>query len=85
MTTAKKVDIDKAIAWIDEHWIGQKACPICENTGWFVGDVAGEMREMRPNNLISGPRYPLIVISCSTCGYTLLFNAIVGGLVEGEV
>ena len=85
MATAKRVDMDQAKAWIDEHWTGQKTCPICNSTGWFMGDVVGEVREMHPNNLISGSFYPLIVISCRTCGYTLLFNAMVGGLVEGEL
>lgn len=86
MATVRNVDIDKAMAWIDEHWTGQKECPICKNSVWFVGDVMGEMREMHPTKrLISGSLYPMVVVSCRTCGYTLLFNAVVIGLVEEEV
>lgn len=86
MVTVQNVDIEKAMAWIDEHWKGKKACPICENTKWLVGDAAGEVRAMPENaRLVSGSKYPLVLVTCQVCGYTLLFNAIVIGLVESEV
>lgn len=78
MTTTRNVDIDKAIEWIDEHWTGQKECPICKNTGWFVGDVIGEIRQMgRDQRFVASSFFPVIVLSCKTCGYSLLFNAAV--------
>ena len=85
MVTVQSVDIDRAKAWIDEHWTGSNACPICENVDWTMGDVVGEVRQLpRNRRLIGAPVYPLVFVTCTTCGYTLLFNAIVVGLVEVE-
>ncbi len=85
MATIGRGDIEKALRWIEDNWVGQKACAICGNTGWFMGDAVGEMRQITPKSRwipTSGSTYPLIVLSCETCGYTLLFNAIVLGLME---
>lgn len=85
MTTTRNQEIDKAIAWIDEHWTGKKACPICESSSWLVGDVVGEMREFLPDKRpLANSLYPMIVLSCRACGYTLLFNATVMGLLPEE-
>ncbi len=86
MAAAGKAKLEKALWWIEENWVGEKSCAICGNSGWFMGEAIGEMRQMNqgsrwiPN---SGPAYPLIVLSCKNCGYTLLFNAIVLGLMDG--
>ena len=77
--------IERALRWIEDNWVGQKACPICGNSGWFMGDVLGEMRQLNPNARWMpnfGSTYPMIVLSCENCGYTLLFNAIVLGLMD---
>ncbi|MDE2781264.1 MAG: hypothetical protein OXI91_16540 [Chloroflexota bacterium] len=86
MATTARAQLEKALRWIEENWVGQKECAICGNSGWFMGEVVGEMKQMNskskwiPN---TGPSYPMIVLSCENCGYTLLFNAIVLGVVEG--
>ena len=82
MTTIPKEDIQKAIAWIDEHWTGQKACPICENTRWGVADLIGEVQMTTLNGDLTGKAYPLVIVTCQTCGYTVLLNALVIGLIE---
>lgn len=82
MTTIPKEDIQKAIAWIDEHWTGQKACPICQNTRWGVADLIGEVQMTTLDGGLTGKAYPLIIVTCQTCGYTVLLNALVVGLIE---
>lgn len=86
MTTVKtEVNLEKALAWIDEHWTGQKACPICENSRWGICDMVGEVRQMPPENPLNGEAaYPLVIVTCQTCGYSLLFSAVTVGLVTGE-
>ena len=85
MATIEKGELEKALRWVEQNWVGQKACVICGNSGWLIGDVVGEMRRVSP-----GPRwlpkpsssYPMIVLSCENCGYTLLFNAMVLGVTD---
>ncbi len=86
MASAGKAGLEKALEWIEENWVGKKSCPICENTGWFMGEVMAEMRQIsRAVRLMptSGPSYPMMVLSCENCGYTLLFNAMVLGVMDG--
>ena len=50
-----------------------------------MGDAIGEMRQINPGSRWmpnTGPSYPVIVLSCENCGYTLLFNAIVLGTMD---
>ena len=85
MTTVKtEVNLEKALAWIDEHWTGQKACPICQNNRWGLSEMVGEVRQMTPHQLPQGrAAYPLVILTCQTCGYAVLFNAVVIGLLKG--
>ena len=84
MTTVAQEDIQKAIAWIDEHWTGQKACPICQNSRWGIADTVGEVQMMDFNGDLTGRVCPLVILTCETCGYTLLLNAKVIGLIKGK-
>ena len=82
MTTVAQEDIQKAIAWIDEHWTGQKACPICQGDSWGVSSMVGEVHLANPDEGRRDRSYPLVILTCQTCGYALLFNAVVVGLLE---
>ena len=83
--TTSKLDSERAKAWLDELWQGNKECHICGNTGWGVVPELMELREYRGGSLIpGGPIVPLFVVACVTCGNTILFNAIVAGLVEKQ-
>ena len=83
MTTVKTdVDMEKALAWIDEHWTGQKACPICQNDRWGISSMVGEVHLATPDEGRLDRSYPLVILTCQTCGYALLFNAVVTGFLE---
>ena len=83
--TPPKVDEQKTLDWLNKHWVGSKACPVCTNTKWGVSDDIVEIRPFRGGSLtLGGPLYPLIVVTCDTCGHTLFFNAKMLGLVEGQ-
>jgi hypothetical protein len=40
-----------ALTWLNLHWQGSKACPICGNTSWSVGNVV-ELREFSDGALV---------------------------------
>ena len=78
-----KLNLSKALDWLDEHWGGKWVCSICGNSDWLGEDQAMELRPFNEGRLGGpGPVVPLLVITCSTCGNTLFFNAILAGLVD---
>ena len=85
MASVGRGALEKALAWIEDNWVGKKECAICGNSGWLMGEVVGEMRHLNNSSRWMpnfGSSYPMIVLSCENCGYTLLFNAIVLGLMD---
>ena len=91
MTTREEklqnLDTKKVNAWLDEHWKGNRACPICQDNHWGVGADLVEIRNFHGKSRLNpGPEaiYPLVAVVCDTCSYTMLFNAILIGLVEGK-
>lgn len=57
---------DQKKTWLAIHWQGSKACPLCGINSWAVGEEVALLG-----------RHPLVVVACTTCGYTLLLNAVV--------
>jgi hypothetical protein len=56
-------------------------CPVCGHEAWDVGEL-GQVGVYRgPNAPVLQPSavYPLIVVSCRTCGHVLMFNALTLG------
>ena len=82
-----KVDHKKVNAWLDEHWKGDRACPVCGNNRWAVSDTVMEMRNfVRSGRLTPGDEMicPMVALFCDTCSHTMLFSAIKMGFVEEE-
>jgi predicted nucleic-acid-binding Zn-ribbon protein len=81
--TPNEIDITQINNWMKENWKGSRICPICNNTQWSASESLAELRQFDKGNLVVGGKvYPLLVLICKTCGYTLLFNAIKTGLVK---
>lgn len=85
VTQREKLDTDKALAWLAKHWDKSHDCPICGSDNWTISDDVVEVRRFRGGALgVGGPLYPYLVVTCSTCGHTHFFNALVAGLVEQQ-
>ena len=82
----QKIDAQKVVAWLNRQWQGSKVCPICKNNNWSIGEKPVELRVFHGKGdlVLGGPIYPLVSITCKVCGHTLLFNAIVAGLLPGQ-
>lgn len=79
----REVRYDRVVAWINEHWKGDKLCPICNNDSWGIFNRFAELRPFGGGGLaIGGPILPLVILTCNKCGHTLQFNAIIMGLIE---
>jgi hypothetical protein len=78
---------EAVIRWLAAHWTIQ-TCPFHGPTTWEVGDVTATMPFMGKGGGAAGsgawpggPAYPLIVVTCQICGYTVFVNAFTVGIV----
>jgi len=73
---------ERAMEWLNKHWHTPKSCPICKHNNWAVSESSGIIpRLMQDRTEVGGLVYPLFLVTCGTCGYTLFFNALVAGFV----
>ena len=66
---------------------GIHSCPACGNHQLAISDTLFEVREINGGNLVIGGNssiYPLLALSCSACGHTLFFNAILLGIISTD-
>ena len=77
-----KFDSNKIITHLGEKW-GPRPCPMCNKGPWNVADTTYQLMEYNEGNLVmGGPIIPLVPVTCVNCGYTVLINAILTGVVK---
>lgn len=76
-------DEDKAklIRHLEDKWSSQN-CPMCGHSSWNIPSEVYEIREFHGGGLVVGPIpiVPVLPITCSNCGNTVLVNSIVAGI-----
>ncbi|TLU57468.1 MAG: hypothetical protein FDX18_08250 [Chlorobium sp.] len=72
------------ISFLSEKW-ENKDCPMCGKGPWQVQDKVFQLSEFQKDSLVGGGlMIPLIPITCTNCGNTLLVNAIISGGIDRE-
>jgi predicted nucleic-acid-binding Zn-ribbon protein len=74
---------DKAeiLAWLRDRWSTQRSCPICSHNNWVVGGHLVTPIITRDGGIQLGSvSYPYFMISCSNCGHTHFFSAVIARL-----
>ncbi|MBT1171289.1 zinc ribbon domain-containing protein [Bifidobacterium sp. SO4] len=70
-----RVDYADMVAWLNKKW-GNQECPICHEHSWNIEQTAirGDRFVFtgQPSNDV--PFMVFIPVTCTNCGYTLLFN-----------
>ena len=80
-----KVDHVRVADWMRENWKTNTKCPICGTDAWNIGEDVIEIREFTGHYVGTGGNiYPYVQLSCTKCGYTLFFNALIAGIVDPE-
>ena len=65
--------------------LGTFRCPVCGSTSWVVEETILKLTEFGAYFAVSSNRiYPVLVMSCTKCGNTLMFNAVKLGLVNKQ-
>ncbi|MDP3057738.1 MAG: hypothetical protein Q8N37_04480 [bacterium] len=61
------------------------SCIICNGSEWLLNDTIYELREFMGGSFILGEKvsiFPVLAVSCKSCGHTHYFNAILIGVVK---
>lgn len=67
--------------WLDEKWPrNRRICPICDHKDWLVAPDVAFLASLKQKGLFLGQGYPYVLVSCTNCGYTHLFNAMTMGI-----
>jgi hypothetical protein len=70
----------KALQWITQHW-GAAGCPFHGPTNWQIDNHLAQVPVYSARSfLVGGPVYPLIVVTCAICGFTVFVNALRAGV-----
>jgi len=85
MGTPTKPEFDghELRAYLEHKW-GPVSCQMCRQGTWVIGNSLFELREYHGGAVVFGgaPIVPIIPITCSNCGHTVLINALVAGLLK---
>ncbi len=78
-----KFDDQIVISHLQNKWGSQHPCTMCGKGPWNVHESTYQLTEYNEGNLvIGGPVIPVIPVICGNCGYTVLVNAILAGVVK---
>lgn len=58
-------------------------CPVTGDANWQLESLIALLPATEaPSSIgiLSGPRFPLALLNCQTCGYTMMFNLVTLGL-----
>jgi len=73
------------LLWLEKHWPDPKVCPICGHDEWTLGDHLVTLFVWSSGALLAGSvAYPQAVVTCDTCCYTRLFNALLMGIIKEQ-
>ena len=72
-------------AWINQKWDQRpKLCPVSGETTWVIGRHIVAPVTQGVSGLTGGATYPLVQLICRDCAYTMLFNAVMIGIISGD-
>lgn len=59
---------------------------MCKGADWHVSETVYELREYNEGNLVVGgvPIFPVIPVSCTSCGNSVFVNALMSDAIEQE-
>lgn len=77
-----KFDQQKLLGHLNGKWMS-KPCQMCSVGKWSVQDSTFQLMEFQEGSLVvGGPVIPVVPVTCTNCGNTLLVNAITAGLMK---
>jgi hypothetical protein len=76
-----EAETDRLAAWFRDKW-KTGPCPICATERWAPNAKFSHLPN--ENTSADGTVYPVLLVFCSNCGYTMAINARVAGIRTDE-
>jgi len=78
-----KVEKEKLDAYLKK--IHGSPCPLCGNNRWEISDQVFQALEFDYKGIqIGGATFPMVPLTCVTCGNTYFINALIAKLIEPQ-
>lgn len=74
--------IKKVEVWLNRKWPVQ-ACQVCREESWSIGEVVS-LEAVNKGESPNGYIYPVFLVTCCNCGYSLVFSAIAAGIIPPD-
>ena len=74
---------EKALEWLKEK-LQNKKCECCGNNNWNIADFIVTSPRFEDGMVLGGKMMPHVASTCSNCGNTKFFNAVMMGIVDGR-
>lgn len=81
---SRTVDTDKFNEWVGTNW-RHGPCVVCGDDQWVKNPTAFMAIEYADSPLHSVQSFPFVVVTCTTCGYSLSISAKVAGVLKERV
>jgi hypothetical protein len=79
----EELDARNLIAHLNRKWGENRACPMCGGNDWNVQPSMFQLLQFAQGSLVvGGPVIPVVPIICTTCGNTILINAIIADILK---
>jgi hypothetical protein len=66
---------ERALNYLNSVWKGDSTCPVCKTDTWYVANIAVlPIRRGDVGTPAGGDAFPLVPVTCETCGYTFFLN-----------
>lgn len=76
-----ELDRDALNQWFQNKW-KHGPCPVCETDLWTPLPRLGMIPNINPPGPTGGNVVPVLLVSCTNCGYLLTINALMAGVIE---
>jgi hypothetical protein len=76
-------EYEAARQWVDSHW-SNSVCPFHGETQWELETALGEIPMFTPQWIPTSSRtvFPLLILTCAYCGFTVTVNALKAGILK---
>ncbi|MBM3142026.1 MAG: hypothetical protein FJ005_03115 [Chloroflexi bacterium] len=71
----------KVVSWLKNKWKEPAVCPYSKDSEWIIGGhLVAPTNYSKVGAVIGGDAYPLVMVICKNCGYTVFLNAVMVGI-----
>ncbi|MEM9299988.1 MAG: hypothetical protein AAGA64_16625 [Bacteroidota bacterium] len=84
-STLNPEQLERAIQWLNQKTVSPLTCESCHHDKWMIGpDIVAPMPLIGNSYNLEEGLIPQFTITCTNCGNTKYYNAIIAGVVKDD-